>query len=107
MDIDIRRVMSKSPVAVVREALKAGRALPTFSGKFNKHDFTQARLFAVLTLKTFLKTDYRGVARRIMRRSSRPPSDPVIDHRPFAPRPPAAHAFPGPSSRPRSAGTRR
>ena len=65
MDIDIRRAMSKSPPAVVREALKAGRALPTYSGKYSKHDFTQAQLFAVLTLKTFLKTDYRGVVQML------------------------------------------
>jgi len=28
----------------------------------SRHDFTQAQLFALLALKTFFKTDYRGLA---------------------------------------------
>jgi hypothetical protein len=54
--------MTKSPRAVAREALRlAQEALPAYSSKFSRQDFTQHQLFAVLALKTFLKTDYRGV----------------------------------------------
>src|SRR5262245_39779705 len=56
------RPMTKSPRRVAREALRlAQEALPAYSCATSRHDFTQAQLFAVLTLKTFLKTDYRGV----------------------------------------------
>jgi hypothetical protein len=55
--------MTKSPRAVAREALRLAReALPPYSSKYSRKDFTQHQLFAVLALKTFLKTDYRGVA---------------------------------------------
>ena len=55
--------MTKSPRAVAREALQLAReALPAHSSKFSRHDFTQHQLFALLALKTFVKTDYRGVA---------------------------------------------
>ena len=55
--------MTKSPRAVAREALRlAADALPAYSSPFSRKDFTQHQLFAVLALKTFLKTDYRGVA---------------------------------------------
>src|SRR3954464_9847836 len=55
--------MSKSPRAVAREALKLAReALPAYSAARSRKDFTQHQLFAALALKTFLKTDYRGVA---------------------------------------------
>ncbi|HVK16046.1 MAG TPA: hypothetical protein VM533_03795 [Fimbriiglobus sp.] len=54
--------MTKSPRAVAREALRlAQEALPAYSSRFSRKDFTQHQLFAVLALKTFLKTDYRGV----------------------------------------------
>jgi hypothetical protein len=54
--------MSKSPRAVAREALQlAKEALPAYSSRYSRKDFTQHQLFAVLALKTFLKTDYRGV----------------------------------------------
>ena len=54
--------MTKSPRAVVREALRVARAaLPAYTSKYSRKDFTQHQLFAVLALKTFLKTDYRGV----------------------------------------------
>jgi hypothetical protein len=54
--------MSKSPRAVAREALRLAQdALPAYSSRFSRKDFTQHQLFAVLALKTFLKTDYRGV----------------------------------------------
>src|SRR5947208_13661021 len=54
--------MTKSPRAVAREALRLGReALPAYSSPYSRKDFTQHQLFAVLALKAFLKTDYRGV----------------------------------------------
>ena len=53
--------MTKSPRRVAREALQLAReALPAYSNPTSRHDFTQAQLFAILALKTFLKTDYRG-----------------------------------------------
>jgi hypothetical protein len=54
--------MTKSPRAVAREALQLAReALPAYSSKFSRQDFTQHQLFALLALKTFFKTDFRGV----------------------------------------------
>jgi hypothetical protein len=53
---------TKSPRAVAREALRLAReALPAYSSPYSRKDFTQHQLFAALALKTFLKTDYRGV----------------------------------------------
>jgi hypothetical protein len=54
--------MTKSPRRVAREALALAReALPAYSCPTSRHDYTQPQLFAILALKTFLKTDYRGV----------------------------------------------
>ena len=54
--------MTKSPRAVAQEALRLAQgALPAYSAVRSRKDFTQHQLFAVLALKTFLKTDYRGV----------------------------------------------
>jgi len=54
--------MTKSPRAAAREALRLAReALPAYSCKFSRKDFTQHQLFALLALKTFFKTDYRGL----------------------------------------------
>jgi hypothetical protein len=54
--------MTKSPRAVARQALRLGHeALPAYSAKFSRQDFTQPRLFALLALKTFFKTEYRGL----------------------------------------------
>jgi hypothetical protein len=56
------RAMTKSAVRLAREAVAVGRAaLPAYSSRYSRHDFTQAQLFALLALKQFLKTDYRGV----------------------------------------------
>jgi hypothetical protein len=56
------RCMTQSPLALVRAAVAvAAEALPVYSSKFSKHDFTQHQLFALLTLRAFLKTDYRGL----------------------------------------------
>ncbi len=53
--------MTKSAVRLAREALAVGRvALPAYSNRFSRRDFTQPQLFALLALKQFLKTDYRG-----------------------------------------------
>jgi hypothetical protein len=55
--------MTKSPRAVAREALELAReSLPAYTSARSRKDFTAHQLFAVLALKTFLKTDYRGVA---------------------------------------------
>ena len=54
--------MTKSAVRLAREALAVGRAaLPAYSSRFSRHDFTQPQLFALLVLRQFLRTDYRGV----------------------------------------------
>jgi hypothetical protein len=54
--------MSKSAIRVAREALAAGRAaLPEYGSRFSRRDYTQAQLFALLVLRQFLRTDYRGV----------------------------------------------
>jgi hypothetical protein len=59
--------MTKSPRAVAREALAlAHEAIPAYSSKFSRRDFTQHQLFALLALKTFFKTDYRGVVQMLV-----------------------------------------
>jgi hypothetical protein len=58
------RSMTKSPVDLAREALRVGRAgLPRYASRFSKKDFTQPQLFAILVLRQFFKTDYRGIVR--------------------------------------------
>src|SRR5215203_5377273 len=55
--------MTKSPRAVAQEALRLAQdALPPYSAVRSRKDYTQHQLFAILALKTFFKTDYRGVA---------------------------------------------
>lgn len=55
--------LSKSPLRVAREALTvARRRLRPYAHKFSPKKYTQPQLFACLVLKTFLKTDYRGLA---------------------------------------------
>jgi hypothetical protein len=54
--------MTKSPVALAREAVRiAKEALPEYSHRFSPKTFTQPQLFAILVLRQFFKTDYRGV----------------------------------------------
>src|SRR5262245_30668634 len=61
------RTMTKSPRAVAREALSLARdALPPYSSKFSRKDFTQHQHFALLALKTFFKTDYRGLVQMLV-----------------------------------------
>jgi hypothetical protein len=60
------RSMTKSPTALAREALKAAQsALPKYSSSFSRKDFTQHQLFALLVLRHFFKTDYRGVVQLV------------------------------------------
>jgi hypothetical protein len=55
--------MTRSPVALAKVALRvAAEALPPYGSIFSKHDFTQHQLFAILVLRQFFKTDYRGIA---------------------------------------------
>jgi hypothetical protein len=57
-----RRVSTRSPVALARRALQvAADAVPAYSSKYSKRDFTQHQLLAVLALEQFLRTDDRGV----------------------------------------------
>ena len=56
------RAMTKSAVRLARTALAVGEeALPRYGARTSRHDYTQAQLFALLVLKQFLRTDYRGV----------------------------------------------
>ena len=55
--------MTKSPRAVAAEAFRLAQdALPAYTSARSRKDFTSYQLFAILALKTFFKTDYRGVA---------------------------------------------
>ena len=55
--------MTKSPRAVAQEALRLAQdALPAYTSARSRKDFTAHQLFAILALKTFFRTDYRGVA---------------------------------------------
>jgi hypothetical protein len=61
MDTTKRRVATRSPVALARKALEVARqAIPAYSSKYSKKDFTQHQLLAMLALTQFLKTDDRG-----------------------------------------------
>jgi hypothetical protein len=54
--------MTKSPVRLVKEALAVARAaLPAYSSPYSKKTYTQHQLFALLAVREFLKTDYRGL----------------------------------------------
>ena len=55
--------MTKSPRDLAREALRlAQQALPAYSCPTSRQDYTQHQLLVILALKTFFKTDYRGIA---------------------------------------------
>ena len=59
----VLRSMTKSTFRVARGALAAGEAaLPPYGSRYWRRDYTQPQLFALLTLRQFLRTDYRGVA---------------------------------------------
>jgi len=54
--------MTKSPVALARQALRiAKESIPLYAHPFASRDFTQHQLFAILTLRRSLKTDFRGI----------------------------------------------
>ena len=62
MDTNQRRVATRSPVALARMALQVARqAIPAYSSKYSKKDFTQHQLLAILALEQFFKTDDRGI----------------------------------------------
>src|SRR5262249_61951105 len=49
-----KRPMTTSPVALARAALDAARgALPAYSSRYSRKDYTQHQLFALLTLREF------------------------------------------------------
>lgn len=53
---------SKSPRKVAAVALEVGTfALPTFSNRYSRKDFTLPQLFTCLVLRKFMRTDYRGI----------------------------------------------
>lgn len=54
--------LTKSPLRVARQALTvATEVLPRYAHRFSPRKYTQHQIFACLVLKTFLKTDYRGL----------------------------------------------
>jgi hypothetical protein len=54
--------MTKSPLRLAGQALAVARgARPAYSSKYSRKDYTQHQLFALLALRAFLKTDYRGL----------------------------------------------
>jgi hypothetical protein len=54
--------MTRSPLALARQALAcAQEALPPYSSKFSRKDFTLHQCFAILVLKHFFQTDYRSI----------------------------------------------
>ena len=60
------RPMTKSALAVAEQALRVAReALPDYSSRTSRKDFTCARHVAILALKAFFKTDYRGVVQHL------------------------------------------
>jgi hypothetical protein len=62
MRVKLERPMTKSPLAVAKTAYALARAaLPKYSSPVSRHDYTQPQLFAILTLKSFFRTDYRGI----------------------------------------------
>jgi hypothetical protein len=56
------RCLTKSPLAFAKTALVIAEAeLPPYSHPKSPHKFTQPQLFAMLALREFLRTDYRGI----------------------------------------------
>lgn len=55
-------ISSKSPRKVAAVAHHIGqRSLPAYASRFSRRDYTQPQLFALLVLRQFHKTDYRGI----------------------------------------------
>jgi hypothetical protein len=62
METTRRITQSKSPLELARTALAAAReAIPQYTSRFSRHDFTQHQLYALVALRRLLKTDYRGL----------------------------------------------
>lgn len=60
------RRMTKSPVRLAQEAMRIGiEGLPAYSAAKSPKKFTQAQLFAILVLRQFFKTDYRGIVQML------------------------------------------
>ena len=60
-------ITSKSPRRVLLTAYRLGRdALPQYSSRFSRHDFTLPQLFACLVLKEFERKDYRGAEQLLL-----------------------------------------
>ena len=56
------RPATESPLAFTQQALAVARAaLPPYASKFAKRTYTRHQHAAILALKVFLKTNYRGV----------------------------------------------
>jgi hypothetical protein len=56
------RSMTRSALRIARDALAAGEAaLPPHGSRCSRRDHTQPQLLALLTLRQFPRTDYRGV----------------------------------------------
>ena len=53
---------AQNPHATPPALAVGARALPPYAHKYSPKKYTQPQLFACLVLKTFLKTDYRGLA---------------------------------------------
>jgi Transposase DDE domain len=56
-------ITTKSPIRVAKQALAVGtNEFPLYGHPSSPKVYTQPQLFACLVLKTFFKTDYRGIA---------------------------------------------
>jgi hypothetical protein len=52
----------KSPLELAKVALASAReAIPQYSSRFSRHDYTQHQLYALVALRRLLRTDYRGL----------------------------------------------
>jgi hypothetical protein len=72
------RVMTKSAVRLARTALAVGEeALPRYAARTNRHDYTQAQLFALLARRHFLRVDYGGLVALVAERSEGAPGAPA------------------------------
>jgi hypothetical protein len=58
--------MTKSVLAVARQAVSvAAETLPAYSSPSSKKTHTRHQLFALLVVREFLKTDYRGLEQHL------------------------------------------
>ena len=58
----MNRSMTKSPMALAQKALQVAQAsLAPYSNKYSPQRYTQPQLLAILVLRQFFKTDYRGI----------------------------------------------